>query len=170
MGKILLIIVMMSAYAFASGGGEGPTDIVQRTINFFIFAGILYYLLASPIKAFFKGRSAGIGAELERVQEKMRESKRAKEEALQKIDDAEKFASDLVEISKKENRILNDNIMQQCDADLDNVEKQNASLMDLEQRKMVRNVVDNVMNDLLAQESESFDKDAMAQIIMKKVA
>ncbi|MEA3522627.1 MAG: F0F1 ATP synthase subunit B [Campylobacterota bacterium] len=170
MGKILLIIAMMSGYAFASGGGEGSTDIVQRTVNFIIFAGILYYLLASPIKDFFQGRTAGIRQELDRVQEKMKESKTAKEVALQKIEDAEKFAADLVENSKKENRILNDNIMQQCDSDLENVEKQNASLMNLEQRKMVRKLVNDVMDDLLTQESESFDKEAMAQLIMKKVA
>ena len=42
--------------------------------------------------------------------------------------------------------------------------------MDLEQRKMVRNLVNTVMNDLLVEENASFDKDAMAQIIMKKVA
>jgi F-type H+-transporting ATPase subunit b len=170
MGKILLTIMMMSVYAVASDGGEGGTDIVQRTVNFIIFAGILYYLLASPIKSFFQGRSAGIRQELDRVQEKMKESKTAKELALQKIEDAEKFATDLIESSKKENRILNDNIMQQCDMDLENIEKQNVSLMDLEQRKMVRNLVDTVMNDLLVEENASFDKDAMAQIIMKKVA
>lgn len=170
MGKILLTITMMSVYAFASDGGDGSTDIIQRTVNFIIFAGILYYLLAAPVKGFFQGRSAAIGAELERVQEKMKESKLAKEAAFQKIENAEKFAADLVESSKKENRILNDQIMQQCEADLENIEKQNASLMDLEQRKMIRNVVDTVMGDLLTQESDSFDKDAMAQLIMKKVA
>ena len=106
--------MMMSVYTFASDGGEGGTDIIQRTVNFIIFAGILYYLLASPIKSFFQGRSAGIRQELDRVQEKMKESKTAKELALQKIEDAEKFAADLIESSKKENRILNDNIMQQC--------------------------------------------------------
>lgn len=170
MGKILLTLVMMSVFAFASDGSEGGTDIVQRTVNFIIFAGILYYLLADPIKSFFQGRSADIRAELDRVQEKMKESKTAKEGALQKIEDAEKFATDLVEHSKKENRILNDNIMKQCDADLENIEKQNASLMDLEQRKMLRNIVDTVMSDLLAEETSSFDQDAMAQLIMKKVA
>jgi F-type H+-transporting ATPase subunit b len=170
MGKILLTIIMMSAYALASDGGEGGTDIVQRTVNFIIFAGIIYYLLATPIKDFFNGRSDGIRAELDRVQEKMKESKVAKEEALQKIEDAEKFAADLMESSKKENKILDENIMQQCEFDLENIEKQNISLMVLEQRKMVRSVVDEVMNDLLNQESESFDKDAMAQLIMKKVA
>lgn len=170
MGKILLTLVMMSVFAFASDGSEGGTDIVQRTVNFIIFAGIIYYLLADPIKSFFQGRSADIRAELDRVQEKMKESKTAKELVLQKIEDAEKFAAELVEHSKKENRILKDNIMQQCDADLKNIEKQNASLMDLEQRKMLRNIVDTVMSDLLAEETASFDQDAMAQLIMKKVA
>lgn len=35
---------------FASEGAE--TDIIQRTVNFVIFAGILWYLLAEKIKAF----------------------------------------------------------------------------------------------------------------------
>jgi len=170
MGKILLTLVTMSVFTFASDGGEGGTDIVQRSVNFIIFVGILYYLLADPIKNFFQGRTAGIRAELDRVQEKMKESKTAKEVALQKIEDAEKFAADLLESSKKENRILNDHIMTQCDADLENIEKQNASLMNLEQRKMLRNLVDSVMSDLLDEETASFDQKAMAQLIMKKVA
>ncbi len=170
MGKILLTIIMMSVYAFASDGGEGGTDIVQRSVNFVIFAGILYYLLATPVKSFFQGRTADIRAELDRVQEKMKESKTAKELALEKIEDAEKFATELLEISKKENKILSDNIAKQCDSDLENIEKQNLSLMELEQRKMVRNIVDTVMNDLLVEEGNSFDKKTMAEIIMKKVA
>jgi hypothetical protein len=35
---------------------------------------------------------------------------------------------------------------------------------------MVRAMVNEVMQDLLSQESDGFDKDAMAQIILKKVA
>jgi len=169
MTKIILSLLLISSYALASGG-EGGTDIVQRTVNFLIFAGILYYLLANPIKSYFTGRTAGIAAELERVQEKLKESKLAKEKAMQKIDDAEKYAVELMEMSKKENRILNDNIMKQCEADLENITKQNAALMELEQRKMVRAMVNEVMQDLLTQESDGFDKDAMAQIILKKVA
>ncbi len=170
MVKILVSLLAFSAYALASGGGEGSTDIVQRTVNFLIFAGILYYLLATPVKNFFAGRSKDIATELERVQEKLRESKRAKENALQKIEEADKFAQELMESSKKENKILNETIMRQCDADIENIQKQSSALMELEQRKMVRGVVDSVMSDLLSDESGSFDKDAMAQLIMKKVA
>ena len=172
MGKIVLTLLMLTGYAFAAGGGTegGGTDIVQRTVNFFIFASILYYLRADPIKNYFVGRTQGIASELEKVQEKLRETKQAKEAALLKIEDAKKFAEELAETSKKENKILNDKIMQQCEAELENVQKQNVALMELEQRKMVRDVVDNIMDDVFAQESAGFDKEAMAQIIMKKVA
>lgn len=167
--KILLSLTVLSGYAMASGG-EGGTDIVWRTINFLIFAGIMYYLLANPVKSFFKGRSAAIAAELERVQEKLKESKSTKDRALKKVDEAQKIAADLLETSKKENKILSEQIVRQCEADIENITKQHHSLMDLEQRKMVRSVVDSVMRDLLQQESDGFDKDAMAQIVLKKVA
>ena len=171
MGKIVLTLLMVTGVVFASGGAEGgETDIVQRTVNFLIFAGILYYLLAEPMKNFFGGRSKGIADELEKVQEKLRDSKAAKEAAEQKIEEAKKFAADLMATAKKENKILNEKIMQQCESDLENITKQNAALMDLEQRKMVREVVDAVMDDVLAEESAGFDKETMAQIIMKKVA
>jgi F-type H+-transporting ATPase subunit b len=171
MGKIVLTLLMVTGYAFAAGGeAGGETDIVQRTINFLIFAGILYYLLADPIKNFFVGRSRGIADELEKVQERLRESKRAKEAAELKIEEAKKFAEELKEISKKENKIVNDKILEQCDAELENIQKQSASLMDLEQRQMIRDVVNEIMEDVFEQESAGFDKEAMAQIIMKKVA
>jgi F-type H+-transporting ATPase subunit b len=170
MGKIIVTLLMATGMAFASGGGEGGTDIIQRTVNFLIFAGILWYLLAEPAKSFFGGRTQSIADELDKVQEKLRESKRAKESAMVKIDDAKKFAEDLMVTAKKENKILNEKIMQQCESDLENISKQNAALMDLEQRQMIRTVVNEVMEDVLSEESAGFDKDAMAQIIMKKVA
>ena len=172
MGKIIITLLMVTGYAFASGGAEasGETDIVQRTINFLIFAGILYYLLAEPIKNFFGGRSKAIAGELEKVQDKLRDSKRIKEAAEQKIEEAKKFAEELKETAKKGNKILNDRIMKQCDVELDNIANQNSALMGLEQREMTRDVVNEVMDEILALESDALDKEAMAQIIMKKVA
>ncbi len=173
MRRILLSLLMISACAVASETGAeagSGTDIVQRTVNFLIFAGILYYLLADPIKNYFVGRTQGIADELQKVQDKLRESKEQKEAAQQKIEEAHKFAEQLLETSKKENKIINDRIMAQCENDLENLQKQNASLMDLEQRKMIRSVVDEVMGDVLSQDGAGLDKDAMAQIIMKKVA
>ena len=164
MGKILLTIIMMSVYTFASDGGEGGTDIVQRTVNFALFAGLVWYLVAEPAKNFFAARSQGIADELQKVQDKLNESITLKKDALAKISDAEKFAKELVSISKKENKILNDNIMVQCESDLETVAKQHTSLMEFEQRKMVRTVVEDVLSEVLTQSSQDFDKEAMAML------
>jgi len=60
--------------------------------------------------------------------------------------------------------------MVQCEVELENLAKQNISVTEFEQRKMVRSVVENVLNEVLSQSSDSFDKKAMADVILKKVA
>jgi F-type H+-transporting ATPase subunit b len=169
--KIVFTLLVLSGMLFASEhAAEASTDIVQRTVNFLIFAGIIYYILAEPIKNYFGGRSQGIAIELEKVQEKLKESKLAKETAQQKVVEAEKFAESLIESTKKENKLLNGKIMQQCDLDLENVVKQNSILMQFEQRKMTSEMVEEVMKDILNENNLMLDDKAMSEIITKKVA
>ena len=170
MSRILVIMLMISTYALASDAEHAGTDIVQRTVNFLLFAGLIWYLIAEPVKGYFNSRSESIANELEKVQERLNESISLKKEALAKISDAEKFAEELKVVSKKENKILNDGIMNQCNIDLDVLAKQQTSLMEFEQRRMIRNVVEETLNEVLSQSSESFDKEAMANVILKKVA
>lgn len=160
----------MSTIALASSAEGGSTDIIQRTVNFLLFAGLVWYLVAEPIKTYFNTRSQGVADELKKVQDKLNETIALKKEALAKISDAEKYADALAISSKKENKVINDNIMVQCEVELENLAKQNISLTEFEQRKMVRTVVENVLNEVLSQSSDSFDKKAMADVILKKVA
>lgn len=171
MGKIIVTVLLLGAFLFGSeAAAEGSTDIVQRTVNFLIFAGILFYILAEPIKGYFSGRSAGIADELEKVQERVRESKRLKEAAEQKVEEANRFASELAETSKKENKILADKIMAQCEQELEIIAKQNSALMELDKRKMVRDVVAEVMEGVMHNSNEALGKEAMSDILKKKVA
>lgn len=171
MGKIVITVLMLSAYLFGSDAAhEGSTDIVQRTVNFLVFVGILYYLLAEPIKNYFGGRSAGIASELEKVQERLRESKRLKEAAELKIDEATRFVHELGEMTKKECKILSDKVMSQCDQDADIMQKQSNALMDLEKRQMVRSVVNEVMGEVMSASDASMGSEAMTDILKKKVA
>ncbi|MFZ2889666.1 F0F1 ATP synthase subunit B [Sulfuricurvum sp.] len=171
MGKIIVTVLLLSAYLFGSDAhAEGSTDIVQRTVNFLIFAGILIYVLAEPLKNYFNGRSTAIADELEKVQERLRESKRLKEAAEHKVEEAMRFASELAESSKRENKILSDKILLQCDQELEIIEKQNSALMELDKRKMVRDVVNDVMNDVMNSSNEALGKEAMTEILKKKVA
>ncbi|MDD5401625.1 MAG: F0F1 ATP synthase subunit B, partial [Sulfurimonas sp.] len=100
----------------------------------------------------------------------LKESTTLKKEALVKISEAEKFAEELTNNSKKENKILNANIIAQCDVDIEILSKHQAGLIKFEQRKMVRVLVEEILDDVLTQSSDSFDKEAMANVILKKVA
>ena len=161
---------MISTYALASEAEHAGTDIVQRTVNFILFAGLVWYLVGEPVKNYFASRSQGIADELKKVQEKLDESIARKKEALAKITEAEKFAQELAETSKKENKIINDGIMAQCEVELENLTKQNISKREFEEKKMVREVVENVIEEALSQSAGSFDKETMANVILKKVA
>ncbi|ABB44684.1 H+-transporting two-sector ATPase, B/B' subunit [Sulfurimonas denitrificans DSM 1251] len=169
MSRILVFMLMISTYALASSG-NAETDIVQRTVNFLLFAGLIWYLVAEPAKNYFASRSNSIADEMKKVQDKLKESASLKKEVLSKVVAAEKFATDLVVSSKKENKVLNDTIMAQCDDDIEVMIKQQAALMEFEQRKMVRSVVENILGEVLSQSDDSFDKEAMANVILKKVA
>lgn len=172
MSRILVFMLMISTYALASGGSaEGAgTDIVQRTVNFVLFAGLVWYLVAEPVKNYFVSRSQAIADELKKVQDKLNETIALKKEALSKISDAEKYADGLVLSLKKENKIISDSIITQCEGELETLSKQHAVMKEFEQRKMVRNVVKDVLNQVLAQSSDDFDIEAMANVILKKVA
>jgi len=169
--RILVFMLMISTYALASGDAEhAGTDIVQRTVNFALFAGLIWYLIAEPVKSYFTGRSQAIAGELQKVQDKLNESISLKKEALAKISEAEKFAEELAVSSKKENKIINDNMMMQCDAELETLIKQNIALKEFEQRRMVRSVVEEILDEVLSQSGDDFNKEAMANVILKKVA
>ena len=170
MSRILVITLMISTFAFASDAEHAGTDIVQRTVNFLLFAGLVWYLVAQPVKNYFAARSQAIADDLKKVQEKLNESILLKKEALARISTAEKFAEELVKSSKKENKIINDNIMIQCDFDLETVSKHHKSLVEFEQRNMIRNVVEGIVRETLSQAADSFDRKAMANVLLKKVA
>ena len=53
MKRILLLGLALVPVALLANEGAVETDLVQRTVNFIIFAGILWYLIADKIKAFF---------------------------------------------------------------------------------------------------------------------
>ena len=171
--KHIIMMAIMTALALATdhaAAAEVETDIVERTVNFFIFAGIVYYLIAEPVKAFFTGRTQGIADELEKVQDRLKESKTAKESANTKIDEAKKLAEEIMISCKKENVIINDKMASQLVFDLNNLEKQQDDLMGLEKRQMVRNLVEEVLSDALTQDASVLDKSVFADIILKKVA
>ena len=81
MNRILVLMLSISTITLASDAGNAGTDIVQRTVNFVLFAGLVWYLVAEPAKAYFASRSEAIADDLKRVQNRLNESIALKKES-----------------------------------------------------------------------------------------
>jgi len=166
---LFLILPVFLLASSESGSGEG-TDIIPRTINFLIFAGILYYLAANQIKDFFVGRRAGIADRLNSIQEKLKKSDREKTEAKELIEKAKNEAKTILETYKNETQILKTKVFENLELDMENLEKGYEDQISIERRKMTRAVISEVLDDVFAKGSLSLEKDELLNIVMKKVA
>jgi F-type H+-transporting ATPase subunit b len=164
------ILLLLPAVVFASSEGEGGTDIVPRVINFAIFAGILYYLLAKPLKEYFGGRTTEIADRLTSIQDKLKESKAEKEQALQSVKNAEENAADIVETAKKEAGILSEKVAQNLQKDLENLQKSHKDRVEVEEKKMSRGVVSEVIEEMFSSGKIDIANEDLLNIIKKKVA
>lgn len=165
------LFILAPVLLLASGGeGSGTTDIIPRTINFLIFAAILYYLIAQPAKEFYLGRKGDIANRLDSIQVKLRESNSKKELALQKVEEAKVSARAIVETAKKEALILSEKIASDSMSDIENLDKAFNDKMIIEKRQMTRMVVSDVLDEMFKEGSISLDQDEIVKIINQKVA
>ncbi len=167
---ILLLILPALVYASGSGEGAESTDIIPRTINFLIFAAILYYFIANPIKDFFSGRKKSIADRLNSIQEKLKESNNQKVQAKELIEKAKIEAETIMETSKNETEILKAKILENHKMDIENLEKGFEDQTSIEQRKMRRTVISEILDEVFSEDSLLLKKDELLDIVMKKVA
>jgi len=177
----LLSLLVVPAILLASGHADGETsryfaqtgresDFFPRIINFTIFAALLYYLLANPIKAFFKGRSEGIAAQLKEIEEKLQAAKDEKKEAQVRLEESEKKADQIIADAKQEAVILAQKIAESNQNDLDNMVKQLEEKIALEERKSAREAIDEVLSENITNDDIMLDETKVVDIISKKVA
>ena len=151
MKKILLLgLAAIAPVALLAGeGAETDYDIVQRTVNFIIFAGILWYLLADKIKAYFADRTLSIQAELDKVQDTLKASQDKVADAVKQLDDAKKLAAEIVEGAKADIDSVKQKVAENVDSDIANLEKNLEEMMKVETSKAKREIVAEVLEELL---------------------
>ena len=171
MKRILLLGLALAPVAvFASSEGAVETDIVQRTVNFIIFAGILWYLLADKIKAFFAERSLSIQSELDKVQDTLKASQDKVTDAQKKLAEAKKIATEIVEGAKADVDSVKQKVATAVDSDIANLNKNLDEMMKVEISKAKKEVVTQVLEELLSSENIKLTQDELANIVLKKVA
>jgi len=175
----LFALLMVPAILLASGGGEESRYLMQtgresdfwpRVINFAIFASLLYYLIANPIKNFFNGRKEDISAQLREIEEKLQAAKDEKKEAQNRLDESDKRAEEIIADAKKEAEILAKKIAEANENELLLMEKQLEEKMALEERKAAREAIDEILSENITNDDIMIDEAKVVDIISKKVA
>jgi len=146
------------------------SDFVPRVVNFLIFAAILYYLVAEPVKNFFANRSAAIAAKLEEVQQKLKIAKEDRQKAEAELEKAKALAAEIKETTQKEIALLLQKIEERTKEELKVLERSFEENMELERRKRVRAIVKEVLEDLFEDKAIALDKEKIVSLIAKKVA
>jgi len=177
----LLSLLVVPAILMASGHTDGETtryfaqtgresDFFPRIINFTLFAALLYYLAANPIRNFFKSRSEGIATQLKEIEEKLQAAKDEKKEAQSRLNESEKKAEQIIADAKKEAVVLARKIAETNENDLNIMAKSIEEKMTLEERKSARDAIDEILSENINNDDITLDETKVVEIISKKVA
>ena len=181
MKKIVLLSLLVLPAILLAGGHDGEvtryfmqtgreSDFLPRAVNFIIFASLLYYILANPVKDFFKGRTAGIAKQLNEIEEKLQAAKDEKKDAQTRLNTSEKKAEEILVDAKAEAKILADKIVAANQNELLLLEKQLDEKITLEERKSAREAIDEVLSENITTDDINLDTAKVIDILSKKVA
>jgi F-type H+-transporting ATPase subunit b len=181
MKKILLTTLLVLPALLLASSGEHEvsryfvqtgrhTDFVPRIFNFLVFAGLIYYLVASPIKDFFTGRTEGIAGQLNEIESKLQEAKEAQKSAEQAVVESEAKAKEILADSKKEAELLVQRMDEHRVKDLDLLEKLYEERIEHDERRMVKETINAVLNENITSDDIPLSEKQVVEIIAKKVA
>ena len=170
MKKILLMMLLATPIALLASDASVQSDILERTVNFFIFAAIIYYLLADKIKTFFSDRTKSIQSELDKVQDLLKESDKKLSYAKQSIEDAKGVANELITSASDDIEVIKTKIEVAVEQEITYLEKNFDEKTNLETLKVKKEVVKNVLDQLLSDENIALSQEDLASIVSKKVA
>jgi F-type H+-transporting ATPase subunit b len=181
---VIVALLLAPVVALASGAGHHidpeatryfkltgrVDDFWQRVINFSIFAGLVYYLTAGPISAFFKGRQADIASQLKEIKDKLQASKDEEKEAEARVIASEAKAKELVADSQEEAKILVENIAKKNEEALAVLDRSLEEKMELESKKMAKDVINKLLVEGISNDDIAVDESKVVSLVSKKVA
>lgn len=174
--NIALISAIIAVPSLVLASGEHHTvtmlesDFKYRVLNFAIFAGLVYYLVANPIKAFFKGRSDDISNQLKEIEEKLKASKNERALAEENLVKAEKKAEEIIADAGKEGKLLASAITEKNENSLALLDKHLEEKKEVEVKKATKATIDAVLNGGFDNSDINVDETKVVSLISKKVA
>ncbi|WP_121036561.1 F0F1 ATP synthase subunit B [Helicobacter pylori] len=145
------------------------TDIIERSLNFLLFVGILWYFLAKKLRSFLHAKSLEISKRLEEIQAQLKVSKENKKKLLKELEQAKEKAELIVSDANKEAYAITQKYELQTKIDVENLIKNSKALMDLEVKKIKRELVEGVFKDLRESKKVSFSSQDCVNILKQRL-
>ena len=164
------LLLFLPLLAFGAKDGAPDYDIVGRTINFVIFAGILYYFIKNPIKNAYKGRIEAIEKKMTQSRNKILEAQRKEEEARAKAEKMKVQAAEFIENGKVEAKLLKEKIERDTEAAIRILNESFAEQKEFARRDSVRKTVASVLDNAFSDKDIAVSEQALVDIIKKKVS
>ncbi|CAJ99394.1 F0F1 ATP synthase subunit B [Helicobacter acinonychis] len=145
------------------------TDIIERSLNFLLFVGILWYFLAKKLRSFLHAKSLEISKHLDEIQAQLKASKENKKKLLKELEQAKEKAELIVSDANKEAYTITQKYELQTKIDVENLIKNSKALMDLEVKKIKRELVESVFKDLRESKKVSFSTQDCVNILKQRL-
>ncbi|MCQ2762650.1 F0F1 ATP synthase subunit B, partial [Helicobacter pylori] len=136
--KMVLGFLILLSPLCATGLDISQTDIIERSLNFLLFVGILWYFLAKKLRSFLRSKSLEISKRLEEIQAQLKVSKENKKKLLKELEQAKEKAELIISDANKEAYTITQKYELQTKMDVENLIKNSKALMDLEVKKIKR--------------------------------
>lgn len=119
------------------GGGSQLVDLGWRVLNFLIFAAILYFAAAKPIRGFLAGRIDDIKKELGDAEKSKEAAEKRLADHLKRVDNLESEVKELCETLRKEGEVERDRIIEAANEAADKIKIQAGFSADQELKKAI---------------------------------
>lgn len=131
---VMLVAVLVASFSLpqellASEDSHGVgrkelVDLLWRVLNFLIFAAILYFAAAKPIRNFLAGRIDDIKKELGDAEKSKEDAEKRLADHLKRVDNLEAEVKDLCETLRKEGEVERDRIIEAANEAADKIKIQ----------------------------------------------
>ncbi len=165
------LFLLLPTMAFASGDGHSPnwTNLLYRTINFIIVAGILYYVLNKKFIAFFSGRTSSIETELKNLDDKRQEAEENLKAVEKSIANLEAEKSKILEDARTQGNRLKDEILAEAAKTAARIQEQAKMTAEQEVRQTLATIRGQIAEQIINEAQALIDKQLTTQVQEKLI-
>jgi len=178
LGAVLLLAGVAGASEAAHGGisAEKIQELLWRTVNFVVFAGILVYLLAKPAKKFFAQRSQDVATTLEEMAAKQSEFEAAVAAAEARLAAVAKERQNVIQQFIAEGEMEKAKILDKANLVAARIKEMAAFTIEQETKKAAQSLKEEVVGlatqmatDMIKEKATYADQQGLVEEYLKKV-